>query len=136
MCLGVHGDINRATAEIVDDMDWDNAVVPIATLFSAYLTRETIRAKLGFSQLEHRFIGLKRDDKKAEADIYEIEYQNNALTPNEYRERNNLPPDESEWGDKHYADVQIAIKGASGSAGDDEGLPSKGGSKSKKPSKE
>ncbi len=125
MCLGVHGDVNRATAEVVDDMDWDNAVVPVATLVSAYITRETIEALLGFSQLEFRFLGLKREDKKAEAEIYQLEYKNNGVTPNEYRARNGLPPLESDWGDMVSADAQIAIEAARGAKQVNPDIPTK-----------
>jgi phage portal protein BeeE len=135
LCLGVHGDVNRATAEVIDDMDWDNAVVPTATSISAYFTRETLHGRLGYSQLEHRFLGLKRDDKLAEAQIYEYEYQNNAATPNEYRARNSMPPLDSPWADMTYADVQIAMQAAKGAAEvDDPALPKpRKSSSSKKP---
>lgn len=124
MSLGVHQDVNRSTSEVIDDADWENAVVPMATLYAAYLTRETIEAKLGFSQLEFRFLGLKRDDKLAEAQIYEIEFQNCATTPNEYRARNNQPPMENEWGDLTSADVEIAKMAAKGTGEiDDPDLP-------------
>jgi len=141
LCLGVQNDVNRNTAEVVDDMDWDNAVVPAATLVSAYITRESINGRLGFSQLEHRFMGLKRDDKVAEADIYETEYKNNAVTPNEYRARNNMPPSTSQWGDLTFADTQIAMQAARGTGEiDDPDLPpprapKKGGGKNPKQEK-
>jgi Phage portal protein len=137
MSFGVYGTLNRATAEVIDDADWENAVVPVATLIAAYITRETIEARLGFSQLEFRFVGLKRDDKKAEAEIFKLEYTNNAATPNEYRERNNMPPLEGIWGDKTYADFQIAMQAARGTGEiDDPDLPparpTPGGGKSSK----
>lgn len=124
MSLGVHQDVNRATAEVIDDADWDNAVVPMATLLSAYITRETIEGALGFSQLEFRFLGLKREDKLAEAQIYKIEYEANAVVPDEYRARNNLPPMEGEWGELTHADVEIATMAARGTGEiDDPDLP-------------
>ena len=89
MSLGIHGDVNRATAEVIDDADWENAVVPKATLYASFIT-QTIESTLGFSQLEFGFKGLKRDDKLAEAQIYAIEFENGAATPNEYRARNNM----------------------------------------------
>jgi Phage portal protein len=116
MSLGVHQDVNRSTSEVIDDADWENAVVPMATLYAAYITRETIEGKLGFSQLEFRFLGLKRDDKLAEAQIYEIEFTNGASTPNEYRARNNMPPLDSPWGDLTGPDVEIAKAAARGAA--------------------
>jgi hypothetical protein len=124
MSLGVHQDVNRATAEVIDDADWDNAVVPLATLIAAYITRETIEGALGFSQLEFRFLGLKRDDKLIEAQIFKLEYEANAVVPNEYRARNNLPPMDGQWGDLTHADVEIATMAARGTGEiDDPDLP-------------
>jgi hypothetical protein len=124
MCLNISKDVNRSTAEVVDDADWDNAVVPKATLIAHYITRESIEGRLGFSQLEFRFLGLKREDKLAEAQIYEIEYANNAATPNEYRARNNLPPMLGQWGDLTSADAEIAKMAARGTGEiDDPDLP-------------
>lgn len=132
LCLNVHGDVNRSTAEVVDDMDWDNAVVPVAKLVASYLSRETIQGRLGFSQLEFRFVGLKREDKKAEAEIFQVEYKTNAATPNEYRARNGMPPLESQWGDMTAADVEIATSAARGTAVvDDPNLQTANGSTAK-----
>jgi len=114
LSLGVQQDVNRNTAEVVDDMDWDNAIVPAATLLSAGITRHSLHERLGFTQLELQFLGLKRDDKKAEAEIYEKEFKNNAIVPDEYRARNNMPPLESQWGKMTFADMQIAIAAARG----------------------
>ena len=88
--------------------------------------------------MQFRFLGLKRDDKKAEAEIYKLEYENNATTPNEYRARNNQPPMDTEWGDLTYADVQIATMAARGTGEiDDPDLPTPrapvGGTKPKSP---
>ncbi|MGH8220901.1 MAG: phage portal protein [Steroidobacteraceae bacterium] len=124
MSLNVEHDVNRSTAEVVDDRDWDSAIVPKATLIAAYITRESINTRLGFSQLQLRFLGLKREDKKAEAEIFELEYQSNAVTPNEYRARNGMAPLKSEWADLTGADVEIAKMAARGTAEiDDPDLP-------------
>lgn len=139
MSLGLHGDVNRATAEVIDDADWENAVVPKATLYASFITQQTIEGKLGFSQLEFGFKGLKRDDKLAEAQIYALEYENNAATPNEYRARNNMPPMDGIWGDLTGADVEIAKQAARGTGEiDDPDLPAarKTASKPKQKSKE
>lgn len=114
LSLGVQQDVNRNTAEVVDDMDWDNAIVPAATLLSSGITRHSLHERLGFTQLEIQFLGLKRDDKKAEAEIYALEYKNNAVVPNEYRARNNMAPMDNQWGDMTAADVEIAKAAASG----------------------
>lgn len=107
--LGVEADVNRNTAEVAEDRDWDGAMIPMARNISAYLTREAIEGKLGFSQIEFRFLGLDRDDEQQLAKVFETEYRNNAATPNDYRARRGLPPMQSEWGDLTYADMQLAI---------------------------
>lgn len=131
--LGVEADVNRNTSEVADDRDYDGAIIPTATNISSYLTREAIEAKLGFSQLEFRFKGLERDDELNLADIFEKEYVNNAIVPNEYRERRGMPPMESKWGDMTAADVAIATMAAKGVAADlDSDLPAPKKTTSKK----
>lgn len=112
--LGIEADVNRNTAEVGDDRDWDGQIIPTATNIASYLTREAIESKLGFSQLEFHFKGLDRDDELNLATVYEKEYKNNALTPNEYRIARGRPPSDSKWADLVCADVEIAIKGAQG----------------------
>lgn len=107
--LGVEADVNRNTAEVAEDRDWDGAMIPMAHNIGAYLTREAIAMKLGYSQVEFKFLGLDRDDEQQLAKVYQTEYQSNAVTPNEYRARRGLPPMQSEWGDLTYADMQLAI---------------------------
>lgn len=137
MTLGIEKDVNRNTSEVTDDRDWDTTIVPKATLISAYITRQSIERHLGFSQLEHKFLGLKREDKEAEAKIYEMEFRSNAVIPDEYRERNGLPPMGNQWGKMTFADMQIAISAAKGAAEVDDpnltnGAPTKKGAQKPK----
>lgn len=111
---GIEGDVNRNTAEVADDRDWAAAIVPMAQNIESYLNREAIGGRLGFSQIEFRFKGLKRDDELNLATVYEKEYKNNAITPNEYRARRDMPPMKTAWADLNAADVEIAIKAAQG----------------------
>ena len=110
--LGLESDVNRNTAEVGEDRDWDGTIKPAARLIESHLNREAIHGLLGFSQIEFRFVGLDREDEQATAEIYSKYYQNNAITPNEQRERLGLPPLDVPWGDMTYADVQIAIQAA------------------------
>ena len=112
--LGVEADVNRNTSEVAEDRDWALGIKPMATSIAQYLTRETIWGQLGFSQIELSPGGLDREDEEATARIYKLEYENNSITPNEYRARHNLPKIESDWGDLTFADVQIAVAGARG----------------------
>lgn len=111
---GIERDINRNTAEVGDEQDWKNAIAPTARSIAAHLTRETLNERLGFSQLQFRFIGLEQEDEKNLADVFAIEYQNNATTPNEYRERTRRPPIDGQWGDLTKADADIATAAAKG----------------------
>lgn len=123
MNLGIESDVNRNTAEVGEDRDWDNAIKPCATSFAKYLTREALHKRLGFYSLQFNFVGLDREDEESTAVIYEKYYKNNLITPNEQREKIGLPPSENEWADMTFADTQIAMMAARGTAIiDDENL--------------
>jgi portal protein len=114
--LGVERDVNRNTAEVAEDRDWDGAIKPAASLIGSHLTREAIQGRLGFSQLRFCFTGLDREDEQASAEIYQTYYLNNAVTANEQREKLGKPPTDSQWGDMFKADVDVAIAAARGAA--------------------
>jgi hypothetical protein len=114
--LGIEADVNRNTSEVAEDRDWNQAIKPTAIHLQEHLTREVLHGKLGFSQLGFRFKGLEREDELANAQIYKLRYEGNAITPNEYRERLGEPPSEGEWGDSNFADVTIATQAAKGAA--------------------
>lgn len=124
MNLGVERDINRNTAEVGQDRDRDNAIKPTAKLIASHITRDALHAKLGFHQLEFVYKGLDPEDEQAHATVFKLEYESNAVSPNEYRARRGMPPSTSQWGDLHWADVQIALAAARGAAQvDDPELP-------------
>jgi len=135
--LGVERDVNRNTAEVAEDRDWDAAIKPMAGLLASHINRDAIEGKLGFSQIEFRFIGLDREDEQATCDILTKYYDKNVFTPNDIREKLGEPPADNEWGDMTAADVQIAISAARGAAKiDDTELPGEGsGAKKPKPTK-
>jgi|ERR1700729_11822 len=111
--LGLESDVNRNTAEVGEDRDWNTAIKPTASKIAMHLTRDAIHTKLGFSQLQFKWKGIEREDEQAQADIYATYYQNNATTPNENRMmRGQAPLENGEWGDMLYADVEIAIADA------------------------
>lgn len=107
--LGIERDVNRSTAEAAEDRDWDSAIKPMALRVEARINRDVLRAH-GFANLKFAFDGLDREDEQAISEIYQTEYENNAITPNEYRARKGLAPLKSKWADLTYADVQIAVK--------------------------
>ena len=112
--LGIEADVNRNTSEVAEDRDWDSAIKPMAHLIQSHITRDVLHGRLALPYLAFRFVGLDREDEKATADIYATYYTNNAVTPNEQRERIGMPPLKSPWADLCWADVQIAMKAANG----------------------
>ena len=115
MLLGATSDVNRATAEVVDDQAWDLARKPLAVSIARHLNRHTIWGLLGWTDLEFRFKGIERSDELEMSTIYKNQYQNNLITPNEQRTKMGLPKLDSPWADRTWADVQIAIGAAKGS---------------------
>ena len=107
--LGREADVNRSTAEVAEDRDWDQAIKPWAGLIAAHLTRDALWKRLGFSQLEFRFTGLDREDERETAEIFEIYYRSNALTPNEQRARLGLAPLAGEIGDMTSTEAELAL---------------------------
>lgn len=112
--LGLERDINRNTAEVAEDRDIAQAIGPWGKKFADQLTREAIQGRLGFSQIEFRFKGLDRDDERTSAEVYRLEYEANAITPNEYRARRGHSLSTSPWADLLFADFQIAYQAARG----------------------
>jgi len=112
--LGLERDINRNTAEVAEDRDVSQAIAPFGRKYADQLTRDAIQGRLGFSQLEFRFKGLDRDDEKISAEVFQLEYKNNAITPNEYRAKKGHPLSDSPWADMTYADMEIAVQAARG----------------------
>ena len=94
---------------------------------NAVETREALHGKLGFSQLQFRFKGIEAEDELNTATVFEKEYKNNAVTPNEYRQKRGMDPLKNEWADLTYADFEIAMNAARGAAEvDDKNLGSSG----------
>jgi HK97 family phage portal protein len=112
--LGVERDVNRNTSEVAEDRDWDSAIKPMALRLQAHINREILWGRHGLVNLRFQFDGLDREDEQAIVDIFAKEYENNATTPNLYRESRGLEPLKSAWADMTWADAQIAIKGAQG----------------------
>lgn len=112
--LSVERDVNRDTAEVAEDRDWRQTIIPTATLISSYINRDTIERRLGFSQIEHRFIGLDREDELDTAKILDYRWKDNSITVDEYRAKFGEPPMDNMWGPMTRADVEIAIKAAQG----------------------
>jgi HK97 family phage portal protein len=88
--LGVERDVNRSTAEEMNDMAFRQAIVPTARLLAESLTRDAIAKKLGWRDLEFAFAELDTSDPLEEAQIQQILLQNGVLTVNEVRRMRGL----------------------------------------------
>lgn len=133
--LGLMEHDNRATAEIAEDRDYASIIIPTAVNVASHLNREAVQGKLGFSQIEFRWLGIDRDDEEMLASIHETYLKNNVLLPDEVREKLGRPPLESKWGQMLAVDMQIAVQAARGMGADlDKDLPpdDTGASSSKK----
>lgn len=132
--LSVEADVNRSTAEVAEDRDWNGAIKPMAHLIQSHITRDAIHGLLGFSQIHLKFKGLEREDEQATAQIYKTYYEGNAITPDEIRERLGMKPSENQWGKMTFADMQIAISAARGAkAIEDKELETENGGRDGKP---
>jgi len=88
--LGVERDVNRSTAEEMNDLAFRQAIVPTARLLAEALTRDAIGKKLGWNDLEFVFAELDTTDPLEEAQIQQILLQNGVLTVNEVRRMRGL----------------------------------------------
>ena len=88
--LGVERDVNRSTAEEMNDLAFRQAIVPTARLLAEALTRGAISKKLGWDDLEFVFADVDASDPMEEAQIQEILLRNGILTVNEVRRMRGL----------------------------------------------
>ena len=88
--LGVISDVNRATADAMNEMAFRSAIVPTARLVAEYLTRDAIGKKLGWTDLEFVFTDVDAADEMQQAQIDEILLRNGVVTVNEVRRARGL----------------------------------------------
>jgi phage portal protein BeeE len=88
--LGVERDVNRSTAEEMNDLAFRQAIVPTARLFAESLTRGAIAKRLGWNDLEFVFADVDATDPLEEAQIQEILLRNGVMTVNEVRRMRGL----------------------------------------------
>lgn len=89
--LGVERDVNRSTAEELNELAFRQAIVPTARLLAEALTRDAIAKKLGWNDLEFVFADVDATDPLEEVQIQQILLQNGVLTVNEVRRMRGLP---------------------------------------------
>ncbi len=85
--LGATGDVNKATAQVMDDQAFDQAIVPTARLFAESLTRGAIQKKLGWDDLEFFFPELESAGAMARLQEDALLISSGIETVNEVRAR-------------------------------------------------
>ena len=83
MSLGITEDVNRATGAVLGDRDFRTAVVPMARRIEDAFTRRILHAKLGWYDLEFKFLNLDDPDAQTKMGLFAQQYSTNAITPNE-----------------------------------------------------
>ena len=114
MSLNIERDVNRSTAETMEQREWVQAIRPMANQIASAITRKIIWEAMGFSQIGFKWKGVEREDIEKSSTVNQRLYTINALTPNEIRHKYGEPPSTSYWADKSKADVDIAIAAARG----------------------
>ena len=89
--LGLENDVNRSTAAELNDMAFQQAIVPTARLLAEHLTRDVIAKKLGWKDLEFVFTGLDTANELEQAQLQEILLRSGVLTVDEVRRMRGLP---------------------------------------------
>ncbi len=84
MFLGLHGDVNRSTAEEMSEQAFQTAVLPVASLLAEHLTRDVLGKALGLHEYEFVFLAEARDEA-AEVDLQVKLLQAGVLTVEEVR---------------------------------------------------
>ena len=107
MALGQTEHTNRAIGQVMADSDFRSAVVPTARRFEEAITRHLLHGFMGWKDLEFKFIDLDDPDALTKTIIQQRNYMMNAITPDEIRERGNLPPLAGGWGKLTYSQLQI-----------------------------
>lgn len=91
LALGIEHDVNRAVGEVLDDKDFRSAVVPIAKKMQEAFTRKVIHEKLGWYDLQFRFLNLDDPDITTRVDMFSKLYSMNSITPNQILKGLNRP---------------------------------------------
>jgi hypothetical protein len=116
MSLNLERDVNRSTADVINDREWIQAIRPMANMIASGITRKIIWQAMGFSQISFQWKGVDREDLEKTSQIMQRYFQVNVLSPNEIRKKIGEPPTDSVWGDLMKSDIDIAVSAAKGVA--------------------
>lgn len=114
MSLNVERDVNRSTAETMEDREWVHAIRPMARLIAGGLTRKVIWGALGFTSIHFGWKGVDRENLDITSQIHQRYYSQNVYTPNDIRHIIGLPPATNAWGSMTKSDADIAVAAAKG----------------------
>lgn len=115
MSLGLERDVNRSTAAVMSEQDFNSAIVPAARKFEEAITRLILHKSLGWKELKFEYVGLDDPDEVIQAQLMRQLYTINSITPDEIRERmqvgDSLP---GGWGKLTQAQMMLVVQAATG----------------------
>ncbi|MDE2438932.1 MAG: phage portal protein [Patescibacteria group bacterium] len=114
MALGLERDVNRSTAEVMAESDFKRAVVPVAVVLAEHLNRDLIWGLVGWKDIQFKWVGLGDPSAMTQQQLYEIQYKNNFILPNEVRKEQGKPDLPGGWGQLSFAQtaiLQAAVQG-------------------------
>lgn len=115
MSLGLERDVNRSTAAVMSEQDFNSAIVPVARKFEEAITRQILHRTLGWQELKFEFVGLDDPDELVQAQLMGKLYPLNAITPDEIREKLQIgPPLPGNFGKLTSSQWQLLIAAATG----------------------
>lgn len=118
MSLGLERDVNRSTAAVMSEQDFNTAIVPAARKFEESITRQILHRALGWTQLKFEYVGLEDPDEVIQAQLMGRLYQINSITPDEIRERMQIgAPLPGGWGKLTSIQTQILMAAVGGKPG-------------------
>jgi uncharacterized membrane protein YgcG len=118
MALGLERDVNRNTATVMAEQDFNSAVVPVARKFEEAITRLLLHRTLGWRELKFEFVGLEDPDEMVQTMLCTKLYQANCMTPDEIRDRMQIGGEmEGGWGKLTFAQMALITAAAVGKAG-------------------
>lgn len=118
MSLGLERDVNRSTAAVMSEQDFNSAIVPAARKLEESITRFILHRTLGWNELKFEYIGLDDPDEIIQAQLVGKLYIANSITPDEIRERMQIgAPLPGGWGKLTSAQMQLVVQAAVGKGG-------------------
>jgi hypothetical protein len=113
MSLGIERDVNRNTATVMAEQDFNSAVVPAARKIEESLTRFILHRTLGWKELRFEFVGLEDPDEMVQVQLVKGLYSTNSITPDEIRDRMQVgPPLPGGWGKLTMSEMQLVAAAA------------------------